>query len=177
MVPVRRSYDDEFEEFVTGASRRLLQIARLVTGDPHRAEDLTQTALVGVYRRWEQIRDDDPFAYARRSVVNAHASWWRRHRGREQLVQDLPDWRSVADGTDDRARRDVLQRALAGLTQRERAVVVLRYFEDLTEQAVAHELGIALGTVKSTSHRALAKLRVDLDESAAVPLDRRRPHG
>lgn len=161
-VPAAASNEDEFAAFVAAGSRRLLQIARLVTGDPQRAEDLTQTALANAYRRWPAVRDGDPFAYVRRSIVNGHISWWRRQRTQpERLVDELPDWVSVADAVNDIARRDLLRRAMAMLTRRERAVIALRYFEDLSEQAVADELGIALGTVKSTHARALAKLRVN----------------
>ena len=157
----RGEHDVEFSEFVAATSRRLLQIARLVTGDPQRAEDLTQSALANAYRQWPKLREGDPFGYVRRSIVNGHISWWRRQRTRpEQLLAEMPEWVGVADQSENAVRRDLLARALASLTQRERAVIVLRYFEDLPEAAVAAELGIAAGTVKSTTSRALGKLRV-----------------
>lgn len=148
---------EEFAAFVTGSSRRLLHVAELVSGDPHRAEDLVQSALTGAYERWDRIRSDDPFAYVRRSVLNAQVSWWRRH-SRESVRADLPD-ATVPDGSGASDDRDLLRRALLSLTARERAVVVLRFVEDLSEMQTAHDLGIAPGTVKSTSSRALAKLR------------------
>lgn len=156
------SASDEFAAFVAESSRRLLQLARLATGDSERAADLVQSAYANAYRHWPSVREGDPFAYVRRSIINANISWWRRRRGRpEVLVAEPPDWSAVADGTDDVVRRDLLRRALAGLSDRERVVLVLRFFEDLSERDIAIELGIAPGTVKSTSSRALAKLRLD----------------
>ncbi len=156
----QRLRDEEFTAFVTGSSPRLLHIARLVTGDPHRAEDLVQGALLGTYRKWDAIRHDDPFAYARRSVVNGHVSWWRLSARRELLTEQLPDRPTQAvpfHHTVD--QRDLLRAALADLTRRERTVIVLRYIEDLSERQIADELDIAAGTVKSTASRALTKLR------------------
>ncbi|WP_331272963.1 SigE family RNA polymerase sigma factor [Motilibacter deserti] len=147
-----------FEEFVLSVSPRLLVIARLVCGDEHRAQDLTQQALVAVYRHWGRLRED-PFAYARRSVVNANVSWWRKHR-REVLTDGEGLDYAVVDGADGLLAARALAAAMSGLTYRERAVVVLRYLEDMTERETAHELGIAVGTVKSTTARALRKLRL-----------------
>lgn len=163
-----RLRDEEFSAFVTGSSPRLLHIARLVTGDPHRAEDLVQAALLGTYRRWDAIRRDDPFAYTRRSVVNGHVSWWRRAARRELLTNDLPDRAVAGQPFHQAVDRDALRSALLELTQRERTVVVLRYIEDLSERQIADELNIAVGTVKSTTSRALSKLRTQgalLEES------------
>lgn len=157
----QRLRDEEFTAFVAGSSPRLLHIARLVTGDPHRAEDLVQAALLGAYRRWDAIRLDDPFAYARRSVVNGHVSWWRLSARRELLTDDLPDRPTQAQPFHQAVdERDLLRVALGRLTRRERTVLVLRYIEDLSERQIADELDIAAGTVKSTAARALTKLRM-----------------
>lgn len=154
--PFRR--DEEFSEFVAGSARRLVHIARLTTGDPHRAEDLVQSALLGTYRHWDQVRERDPFAYTRRAVLNGHATWWRRVSQRELVLGSVPEVAAM-DETVGIDSRDILTAALQELTPRERAVVVLRHVEDLSELQTAAELGIALGTVKSTSARALTKLR------------------
>lgn len=163
--------DEEFSAFVAGSSRRLLHIARVVSGDEHIAEDLVQTALVGAYSRWDRIQSEDPFAYVRRSVVNAAAARWRRRRVlREDPVAELPEWSSLHDLSADAERRDLLLRVLRGLTARERAVLALRFYEDLSERQTAHELGITTGTVKSTTSRALAKLRLSPALADALPL-------
>lgn len=152
--------DAGFAEFATANARRLRHIARLLTGDRDRAEDLVQITLARAYRRWDRIRADDPMAYVRRILVNAHTEWWRR-RWRYELPADrLPDRTAAGDLAGDQADRDQLARALALLAPRERAVVVLRFYADLTEREIAHALGVAPGTVKSTCARALAKLRI-----------------
>jgi RNA polymerase sigma-70 factor (sigma-E family) len=155
---------ESFDDFVRGCTYRLFQVGCLLTGgDTHRAEDLVADALARVYLAWPRVRSGDAFGYARRTLVNLHTDWWRRLRTRELITSRLPE---RADGTDhggDIARRDSVMRSLRRLTRRERAVVVLRYFLDLTEQATAAELGVSLGTVKSTNARALAKLRMSPD--------------
>lgn len=151
--------EQEYHEFVVGSQRRLAQMATLLTSDRHAAEDLVQSALVKTYLHWRAARSN-PLPYVRRCMLNQRTDWWRRLRGREHLTNELPESPSGFDHADAHARRDALVNALRGLTQRERAVVVLRYFEDLTEAQVAAELRIAVGTVKSTLFRALAKLRV-----------------
>jgi RNA polymerase sigma-70 factor (sigma-E family) len=157
-VPVRD--EDGFTEFAVGSARQLRHIARLLTGDPHRAEDLVQTALSRAYLHWDRIRAEDPLWYVRRILVNAHTEWWRRRWRYELPTARIPDRAAATDIAGDHAERDELVRALAGLTARERAVVVLRFYADLSERETAGTLGIAPGTVKSTCARALAKLRV-----------------
>jgi len=155
---------ESFDDFVRSCSYRLFQVGCLLTGgDTHRAEDLVADALARTYLAWSRIRSGDAFGYARRTLVNLHTDWWRRRRRRELITSQPPE---RGDGTDhggDVARRDSVMRALRALTRRERAVLVLRYFVDLTEQDTAAELGISLGTVKSTNARALAKLRLSPD--------------
>jgi RNA polymerase sigma-70 factor (sigma-E family) len=152
----------EFHDFVAGSSRRLAQFATLIMSDRHTAEDLVQTALVKTYLNWRVARDN-PMPYIRRIMLNQRTDWWRRLKGREQVTAELPDAPAFEDLADAHASQDAVVQALRGLTKRERAVVVLRYFEDLPEAQIAVELGIAVGTVKSTLFRALGKLRVSPD--------------
>lgn len=152
----------EFHDFVQGSSRRLAQFATLIMSDRHTAEDLVQTALVKTYLNWRVARDN-PMPYVRRIMLNQRTDWWRRLKGREQVTAELPDAPAFGDLADAHASQDAVVQALRGLTKRERAVVVLRYFEDLPEAQIAVELGIAVGTVKSTLFRALGKLRVSPD--------------
>jgi RNA polymerase sigma-70 factor (sigma-E family) len=149
-----------FEEFVALRGQALQRTAYLLTGDWGLAEDLLQTALARVYPRWSRIASDDPEIYLRRVLVNTWSSWWRRRwRGEvptERLAETAaPDDYAAAD------RRGAVQTALARLPKRQRAVVVLRFHEDMTEAQVADALGISVGTVKSQTAKALAKLRGD----------------
>jgi RNA polymerase sigma-70 factor (sigma-E family) len=146
--------EEEFSEWAHQQQHRLVRTAFLLCGDLHRAEDLTQDALVKVALRWERLRTGNPDAYARRVVVNTNISWWRRHR-RERLTD--PGEQS-ADGPDTEAVL-VVRRALARLTPNQRAVVVLRHLDDLTERETAEILGVSIGTVKSQNAAALARLR------------------
>ncbi len=151
--------DEEFDLFVLGTAARLRRAARAITLDPSRADDLVQHALEKTYLHWGRARGE-PYAYARRTMVNAATDWWRRSGRRERLVDAVPEGGPDADSTADTVTdRLVLHQALARLTRKERAVVVLRYYDDLTEEQTARELGVAVGTVKSTCHRALRKLR------------------
>jgi RNA polymerase sigma-70 factor (sigma-E family) len=157
--------DEDFAEFVQASSPGLLRAAYLLTGDRHVAEDAAQTALVRTYAAWSRVRRDDAFAYARRVLVNHVTDRWRR-RLREYATGALPDQPARTDVAEEVATRQYLIGALASLTARERAVVVMRYFFDLPEATVAGELQITVGTVKSTSARALAKLRISPDPPA-----------
>lgn len=152
---------ESFDEFVQGCSYRLFQVGCLLSGgDTHRAEDLVADALARTYLAWPRVRPGNAFGYARRTLVNLHTDWWRRVRQREFLTSRPPELADPTDHSGDIAQRESVMRSLRRLTHRERAVVVLRYFLDLTEQETAAELGISIGTVKSTNARALAKLRV-----------------
>lgn len=148
--------DDErgFVEWAAGCERRLLRSAYLLTGDLHLAEDLVQEALVKVAMRWQRLRDGSPTAYARTVIVHDHASWWRRRR--ELLSDRLPESAGVSSDPD---AEMVVRRALDRLTPRQRAVLVLRYFDDLTERETAEVLGTSVGAVKSQNAAALARLR------------------
>ncbi|MEV4535926.1 SigE family RNA polymerase sigma factor [Asanoa sp. NPDC049518] len=149
--------DAEFVEFAQVASARLVHAALLMTGDHHRAEDAAQTALVRTYASWSRVRDGDAYAYARSVLVNHLVDGWRRPI-REYPTEDLPEQRA-GDVADEVTTRRWLVAVLGALSPRERAIVVLRYYFDLAEAKVAEELGVSLGTVKSTSSRALEKLR------------------
>jgi len=151
---------EQFAEFVRGRGPALQRTAYLLTGDWGLAEDLLQTALAKSYLSWGRIRHRDPEGYVRAVLANTSASAWRRRWKGEVPTYDLPD-RPGPDawaGTDDRVR---LADALARLPRRQRAVLVLRFHEDMTEAAVAEALGCAVGTVKSQTAKALAKLRAD----------------
>ena len=148
-----------FEEFVALRSPRLLRVCYLLTRDWAGAEDLLQTALAKSWFAWERV-NDEPEAYVRAVIANTYASWWRRRwRGEVPTVQ-LPEG-SARDAMRDVDERDELWAALGRLPRRQRAVVVLRFFEDLTERQTADALGITVGTVKSQTSRALATLRID----------------
>lgn len=163
----------EFREFVTSRWHSLLRTAYLLTGDLGRAEDLVQTALVLAHRHWRRIeRTDAPEVYVRRILVTQNASWWRRRRVTESLTADLPAGAYVSEGRDAMAAyddRDVLWRAVLALPAQMRAVLVLRYFEDLTEADAAAVLGCSVGSVKSQTSRGLARLRAELGAPAKAP--------
>jgi RNA polymerase sigma-70 factor (sigma-E family) len=150
-----------FEQFVAASWSRLRWSAYLLCGDHHLAEDLTQTALARTYGAWGRVRRDDALAYTRRTLVNANIDRLRRRRHSEVGDADLAALPAVADtGSED---RDEIVRLLQSLSEQERKVVVLRHYYDLSEAAVAIELGLPTGTVKSTLSRALAKLRVSAE--------------
>lgn len=152
--------DEGFAAFMAGSQAELLRTAWLLVGDAHRAEELTQQALVRTYGAWPRARRD-PAAYTRRVLVNLRTDTWRRRR-REVLMapEHLPDHGREDDGSVE--QRDSLSRVLGVLSARQRRVVVLRYLLDLPEVEVAADLGISVGTVKSTTSRALARLRAEL---------------
>jgi RNA polymerase sigma-70 factor (sigma-E family) len=156
-VPMRDEVDADFAGYVVSRQHRLLRAAYLVCGDEHLAQDLVQQALTKLALQWERVRDGNPDAYVNRILYRDAISWWRRFR-RERLVETVDDYDGEDPDTPTLLRVDV-QRALMALTPRQRAVLVLRYFEDLTETETADQLGVTVGTVKSQSHVALNKLR------------------
>jgi RNA polymerase sigma-70 factor (sigma-E family) len=144
-----------FTEYVTARRPTLLRTAYLLCGDSHLAEDLVQGALIKAVGHWGRI-GDNPEPWLRKVMVNDHISRWRRHRGRERLVGVLPD--DVAESVD--ADWSItLVAGLRALAPKQRAVVVLRYYEDLTEVEVARVLGVSVGTVKSQHRDAIRRLR------------------
>lgn len=149
--------DAGFAAFVGAGWGRYLWMASVLSGDRHHGEELLQECLVKLYSRWRPVaRRGDPHAYLRRMLINGNASRWRRWR-REWPVAEAPD------RPDDRAAvqepEDALRQAVRRLPRQQRAVIILRYFEDLTERDTAATLGCSVGAVKSTHARALAKLR------------------
>jgi RNA polymerase sigma-70 factor (sigma-E family) len=166
------AHDEDFREFVAARSQRLLSTAYLLTGDRDLAEDLLQAALLRAYRHWRRLTAaGDPEAYIRRILVNQRISWWRRRRLDEVSIPEYHG--TIAGVTDDPsaalAERDRVWQALRGLPPRTRAVVVLRYWEDMSEADTAEQLGCTVGTVKSLGSRGLARLRDLLDADGSPP--------
>ncbi|MFC4533887.1 SigE family RNA polymerase sigma factor [Sphaerisporangium dianthi] len=148
---------DGFREFVPARQQALMRTAYLLTGDAHLAEDLLQSVLARVVGQWPKLSEDgNPAAYTRKALVNQYISW--RRRPRPELPSADPPGRSTSHeaATLDRI---VLRQALAKLTRKQRAVIVLRFWEDLTEAQTADVLGCSIGNVKSQTHHALARLR------------------
>ncbi|MFC5818196.1 SigE family RNA polymerase sigma factor [Nonomuraea harbinensis] len=151
----------EYDAFVEDAWSRLLRTAYLLTRDWALAEDLVQTALLKVWLAWPRVRQERE-AYTRKIVFNVYVSWWRRRWRQVELPSgEPPDRTETADRMGEADERETIWRALGRLPARQRAVVVLRFFEDMTEAQAAETLGCSVGTVKSQTSKALAKLRVD----------------
>ncbi|MET8259863.1 SigE family RNA polymerase sigma factor [Micromonospora sp. NPDC005205] len=149
-----------FEEYVSSRGPALVRLARLLTGDEHRAEDLTQDVLARAYVHWRKIsRADHPDVYVRRMIVNANTSWWRRRSSRELATAEFSDRPGRGDLGGDAADRDEMWRLILGLPDRQRAVLVLRYYEDLDDSSIAQILGCSPVTVRTHAMRALSQLR------------------
>jgi len=151
-----------FDGFVAARSRALLRSAYLLTGDQQQAEDLVQSALVKASLRWSRLRaTGDPEPWIRTVLYREHISWWRRRKVPEVLSAEPPEPRrtGISDFVDDLAQAQTLRAALLRLPPRQRAVIVLRYFEDRPEGEVAMLLGCSVGTVRSHNARGLAHLR------------------
>ncbi|GAA2311643.1 SigE family RNA polymerase sigma factor [Nonomuraea roseoviolacea subsp. roseoviolacea] len=150
--------NDSFREFVAGHQQTLMRTAYLLTGDAHQAEDLLQSVLLKVLGRWSRLsRVERPEAYARKALLNQYISW-RGRRVRSELPTAEPPDRPYSS-EDSTIVRLVMRRALMRLPPRQRAVIVLRYYEDRTERETAELLSCSIGTVKSQAHYALARLR------------------
>jgi RNA polymerase sigma-70 factor (sigma-E family) len=158
----RPSADADFESFVATYYPQLVRTAYLLTQDRQLAEDHVQTALLKCWGSWGRIHSEDPYPYVRRTLLNTYFAWWRRAKNRPEHLTDtiLESGTNHGHALVDNA--DLLE-ALRRLPKKMRAVVVLRYFEDLSEADTAAALGCSIGTVKSQSHRALSKLRLDPD--------------
>ncbi|SEG61082.1 RNA polymerase sigma-70 factor, sigma-E family [Nonomuraea solani] len=168
--------NDSFRAFVAGHQQSLMRTAYLLTGDAHQAEDLLQSVLLKVLGRWSRLsRVEHPEAYARKALLNQHISW-RRRRVKTELPSAAPPERpySTEDST---VARLVMRQALMRLPPRQRAVIVLRYYEDRTERETAELLNCSVGTVKSQAHYALARLRELAPELAPKLADLREAHG
>lgn len=148
--------DSEFERWASARYRGLLHVAYLLTGDRDSAQDLVQTALVKTHLAWRRV-EQSPDAYVRRVMVTTRTDWWRRQSWREVATADVPDRPSPEDRSTD--QRDALLRALQALPPRQRTLVVLRHYLQLSEAECAGLLGCSVGTVKSTTSRGLERLR------------------
>ncbi|WP_037812620.1 SigE family RNA polymerase sigma factor [Streptomyces sp. NRRL S-1022] len=149
----------EFEEYVRTRHDALLRSARRLVGDPLEAQDLLQTALLRMYGRWDLIADKQlADGYLRRVMINTRTEWWRARKLQELPTSQLPD-ASVEDSAEQHADRGLLMDIMRVLAPQQRSVVVLRYWEQMSTDETAAALGMAPGTVKSTLHRALTRLR------------------
>ena len=149
--------DAEFTAFMGQVAPSLLRTAWLLTGDPDRAQDLVQAALVKTYQAWPRVRHEDALAYTRRVLVNHRTDVWRRSR-HEVASPGLPEGVAAEAGSSVELR-DELVRQLHRLPTQQRRVIVLRYYGDLSERAVAELLDVSVGAVKSAASRGLAVLR------------------
>lgn len=169
----------DFHDYVVAASPRLHRVAYLLTGSRSDAEDLVQTALAKTYLAWPRIREREAIdGYVRRVMLNTRTSWWRRSRHvTTTSLDDYPAATAIPDrdATADADLHDALWVAIGRLPRRQRAAVVLRFYEDMTEAEAASVLGVSVGTVKSSVSRALSRLREDAglrdDPRAALPAD------
>ena len=157
-MPQSCSGSEAFGDFITEALPGLLRFGHVLTGSPHEAEDLVQEALGKTMRRWSRSRPDDPVAYVRRVMVNTHLTKWRRWGSRVRLG-DVPEVAADDTSLQRSHDRDLLRRALAALPPRQRAVLVLRYLEDMPDSEIAALLGCQQATVRSQAARGLAALR------------------
>jgi RNA polymerase sigma-70 factor (sigma-E family) len=158
-VSTRTNARPDFEEFVVVCSDRLLRTAYLLTRDAGLAEDLLQTALTKTWFAWDRL-EDQPEPYVRKILVNTYATWWRRKWRGEQPTHDLPEPVSPTSSSATDASHD-LWVALGHLPRRQQAVIVLRFFDDLSAADTAETLGCSVGAVKSQTRKALARLRID----------------
>jgi RNA polymerase sigma-70 factor (sigma-E family) len=160
----------DFDAFVRARTPALLRSAYLLTGDQHLAEDLVQSALGLTHRAWRRLRDDgNAEAYVRRTMYHLQVSRWRRRRVAESFPGELPDRVGMqADHAEHTVLRLSLRKALSRLTAKQRAVVVLRFFDDLTEAQAAETLGVSVGTIKSQTSLALRRLRDAAPELAEL---------
>jgi RNA polymerase sigma-70 factor (sigma-E family) len=157
VTPDRADPYRDFAAFAEACQPRLLRAAYLICGDPFLAEDLLQGALVKVALRWGQLRDGQPEAYLRAILYRDAVSWWRRRRREVSMAE--PPVGGEPDRTERAQLRLIFAQALARLTPKQRAVLVLRFFEDHTEVRTAEVLGVSVGTVKSQTAVALRRLR------------------
>jgi RNA polymerase sigma-70 factor (sigma-E family) len=163
-----------FAEFVAAHTPTLSRLAYLLAGDHASAEDLLQVALTKAALRWRSVREyDSPEAFVRTVMYHeAVTGWRRRRRYRERVVAEPPEPAGMFDEAADVERRVVLERALRRLTPRQRAVLVLRFYEDRTPVEAARLLGCSVGTVKSQTHHALARLRLLAPELSDLEVPR-----
>jgi RNA polymerase sigma-70 factor (sigma-E family) len=167
--------DADYADFVRSRTHALLRSAYLLTGDQHLAEDLVQEALARTHRAWGRLeRAGNAEAYARKVMYHAQVSVWRRRRVAESFPGELPDRPGNHDGdpAEAAAQRVTLRRALLALSPKQRAVIVLRYFEDHTEAEAAQLLGVTTSTVKTQCARGLERLRAMVPDLRALESER-----
>jgi RNA polymerase sigma-70 factor (sigma-E family) len=170
-----QSVEADFRQFVAARSASLQRTAYLLVGDWAHAEDVLQTALTKTYLAWKRLGEIEAVeAYARRVLVTTATSWWRRRWHGERPTEFMPE-RAAPDRIDEQLERHMMWRHVQALPARQRAVLVLRYYEDLTEVETARVLGVAVGTVKSQCARALASLRTRLVEAGIEPAGKAFP--
>ena len=160
---MRPADEDAFREFAVAQWPALTRLAYLLVSDAGHAEDIVQTVLAKMWPVWSRVRDEAPEAYARKALANTATSWWRRRWHGERPTDALPDneRHRYDDDAAQLSDRVALSAALRALPPRQRAAVVLRFADDLSEQQVAAALNCSVGTVKSLTSRGLARLRED----------------
>jgi RNA polymerase sigma-70 factor (sigma-E family) len=155
----------DFDAFVSARAAGLLRFAYLMSGSVDAAEEALQSALAKACEHWSRVRRaDDPEAYVRRMIVNEHVSWWRRFRRHDVPVAEVRTTGLTGDPADAVTNADLAWRLCASLPARQRAVIVLRYYEGLTNAEIADQLGCPETTVRSAIHRALGRLRALVEE-------------
>jgi len=166
--------DEEFADFVSAALPRLLRFGLVLTGNSAAAEDLVQTALARSWRAWRLRRIDDPQAFVRKVMVNSYASWYRQLATSEAVAASVAQNTVITDEATRVDDRDAVWRALLTLPPKQRTVIVLRYYEELSESEIAAVMGTTTGTVKSQASRALRRLA---DVITTADLTEARTHG
>ncbi|ROO89179.1 RNA polymerase sigma-70 factor (sigma-E family) [Actinocorallia herbida] len=162
----------DFTRFVKDRGTALLRFATALTGDRHHAEDLVQAVLERAFPKWKRIsRRGDPEWYLRRSIVNAAKDGWRSDTRALTLLERVGGEEPVAVPFDDYVRRDAVRRALHELSPGQRTVIVLRYWEGLSEAETAALMDVTVGTVKSQTHRAMRALRGSVELADGPPPD------
>jgi RNA polymerase sigma-70 factor (sigma-E family) len=165
-------FDERFTAFVRSRGEHHLRMATLLTGNPDAAQDLVQASLLKLYRAWSRIdTSGEPDAYLRRIIVNTHRSWWRARWRRETPVPEVPEAAAGEDAAERHAAGALVRQALARLPRQQRAVLVLRYCEDLPEADVASLLGCSAGAVKTHAHRGLRALRESLGDRDSLAVN------
>jgi RNA polymerase sigma-70 factor (sigma-E family) len=161
-----------FDEYVLARGRALLRFGYLLTGDRHLAEDLVQEALAHCHRKWRRVEHlGAPDAYVRKAVLRQYLSWRRRRSSTEQVTADIPDRPGPADHASQLALRDELWALLGRLPRMQRAVLVLRFFEDLPDEEIAQLLDCSAATIRVHASRGLARLRAAVLDSGSASAD------
>jgi RNA polymerase sigma-70 factor (sigma-E family) len=167
-------FDERFTAFVRSRGEHHLRLATLLTGNRDAAEDLVQASLLKLYRAWSRIdTSGEPDAYLRQIIVNTRRSWWRARWRQETPVPEVPEAAAGEDAAERHAVGALVRQALAGLPRQQRAVLVLRYCEDLPEAEVAFLLGCSAGAVKTHAHRGLRALRGSLGDLDSFAVNER----